>query len=359
VHIDVKPNSLSKRAEASSPDKPSMTLYLANPDVRYHRRETNESAVLVNPDTGAILGINPTSRLLWQALGQPCTRDQLGAHLSKHCTEQPLDQICADVDAFLQTLLEKGFIGKVLDPGVPGFGYSEGLVNDKSREKACEPENTSSDISDEGLRPFYRGLSMLGTFLPGDQLIIEPVPMAAILPGDVVVFRQHVQTGPQNDVVHRVRAFSPDGLVTQGDANQTVDRQPVTQDRLLGRVTHRIREGQVRPVAGGLKGRMHLQVLQTRRLMRRSGAGLIKAVARGPYSWLRQSGLVRRLWRPVIWRVQVMDNCGPLVKYTCGHHSIAWWRPGTIRFWCRRPYDLLISPPYRRQPVTAPRDLEA
>lgn len=327
-----------------------MAIYLANPDVKCILDQSEGSVVLLNPDTDAILGINSTSLLLWQALRQPCTRDQLAAYLLKHCADEPVDQISADVEAFVQTLLPRGFIGQVLEPAMPGFDCPDKLSWAPPQDEACEPESPGSDITNEGLHPFYRGCSMLGTFHPGDQLIIKPVPMAAILSGDVIVFHRQVQAGTQNDVVHRVKALSPDGLVTQGDTNRYADRLPVTQERLVGRVTQRIRAGRVCPVAGGWQGRLRLQVLQTWRLMRRSGARLIKAVGRGLYSWLRESGLVCRLWKPVIWQVQVMDNCGPLVKYTCGVQAVARWRPGTSSFWCRRPYDLLISPPYRKQP---------
>ena len=75
-----------------------MAIYLANPDVKCNLDEPEGSAVLLNPDTDAILGINSTSLLLWQALRQPRTRDQLAAYLLKHCTEEPVGQVTADVE---------------------------------------------------------------------------------------------------------------------------------------------------------------------------------------------------------------------------------------------------------------------
>jgi hypothetical protein len=89
--------------------------YLANPDVSCREEEPGEGAILFNPDTDAILVINPTGLLIWQALEKPRTQDKLVAHLLKNCDNVPTDQVVADVDAFLQALLPGGFVGEVLE----------------------------------------------------------------------------------------------------------------------------------------------------------------------------------------------------------------------------------------------------
>ena len=89
--------------------------YLVNPDVSCREEGPGEGAILFNPDTDAILVINPTGLLLWQALEQPHTLDQLVAYLREACEDVPVDQVVADVEAFLQALQPGGFIGEILE----------------------------------------------------------------------------------------------------------------------------------------------------------------------------------------------------------------------------------------------------
>ena len=186
---------------------------------------------------------------------------------------------------------------------------------------------------------------MLGAFRPGDCLTVEPASIAAIRPGDVVIYQGRDQAGEPEDVVHRVVAVTPGGLVTRGDNNPQLDNVLVTQDNLLGRVTHVGREGRMRPVRGGRWGLLCVRLLHARRLVLRLGWALLRTVGRRPYRWLRASGLARRLWRPVVTRVLVATGDGPLVKYVSGGRTVAWWWPATGHFRCRRPYDLVISRP--------------
>ena len=88
--------------------------YLANPDVSC-REEGPEGALLFNPDTDAMLVVNPTGLLIWQTLGQPRGQDEIVAHLLEACEDVPTDQVAADVDEFIQTLQPGGFIGEVLE----------------------------------------------------------------------------------------------------------------------------------------------------------------------------------------------------------------------------------------------------
>jgi sensor domain CHASE-containing protein len=91
--------------------------YLVNPDVSC-REEGPDGALLFNPDTDAILVINPTGLLIWQVLDQPRTRDEIVAHLLKVCEDVPTDQVATDVDEFIQRLQPGGFIGEVLENDV-------------------------------------------------------------------------------------------------------------------------------------------------------------------------------------------------------------------------------------------------
>jgi sensor domain CHASE-containing protein len=91
--------------------------YLVNPEVSC-REEGPDGALLFNPDTDAILVINPTGLLIWQALDQSRTRDEIVAHLLEVCEDVPTDQVAEDVDEFIQRLQPGGFIGEVLENDV-------------------------------------------------------------------------------------------------------------------------------------------------------------------------------------------------------------------------------------------------
>ncbi len=187
----------------------------------------------------------------------------------------------------------------------------------------------------------YHGGSMLGTLRPGDQLVIEPVPFTAMRPGDVVAFRPTAADDEKIPIVHRVVAIRPAGLLTQGDNNAQVDAELVTADRLLGRVTYVEGGGRRRLVRGGRAGQLWVVYLRARRRVYHLAARL----GHGPYQFLRASGLMRRVWRPRITRLRLVNNRGTLVKYVCGGRTVARWWPDQNRFECRKPYDLVIPRP--------------
>ena len=75
---------------------------------------------------------------------------------------------------------------------------------------------------------------MTGTFRPGDRLVIEPVPISAVVAGDVVAFVPPTDEVAQYPWVHRVVAVTSGGLVTRGDNNSRADAPLVTEENLLG-----------------------------------------------------------------------------------------------------------------------------
>ncbi len=206
--------------------------------------------------------------------------------------------------------------------------------------------------ADDDRRRFYRGQSMAGVFRPGDYLTLEPVPIAEIRPGDVVIYAGRDQAGEPEDVVHRVVARAPGGLVTRGDNNPHADHTLVTAENLLGRVTHVTRGGRTWPVRGGRWGLWQARAFRAGRRVLGLTWRLIVPVGRWPYRALRRSGLVARLWRPAIVRLRLETANGPLVKYIRGGRTVAWWWPDQGRFRCRRPYDLIIRRPGQEKPVS-------
>jgi hypothetical protein len=90
--------------------------YLVNPDVSC-REEGPEGALLFNPDTDGTTVLNATGLLIWEALAEPRTGEQLVSCLMEACDEVPADQVGGDVDEFLRMLLPGGFVGEVLEEG--------------------------------------------------------------------------------------------------------------------------------------------------------------------------------------------------------------------------------------------------
>jgi len=89
--------------------------FLANPDVSL-REENDDGALLFNPDTDALLIINPIGELIWKFLTvYPRTRADVIEHLKEICDDVPADKVEADVDEFLKDLHNRGFIGEVVD----------------------------------------------------------------------------------------------------------------------------------------------------------------------------------------------------------------------------------------------------
>jgi len=319
--------------------------FMANPDVVC--RQAASGPYLFNPDNGSIQGINEIGFLIWRMISRPRTQAEIAARLMGACEMEPppaggrSHDVAADVAAFLQALRPGGFVGLVLDDAAeaqrlppPPAAAPEPAA---AREAVRIPE-----------RSIYRGRSMLGLFRTGDALVVDPVPITAIRPGDVVVFQGSGPSGQPLDVVHRVISVSPAGLATRGDANPQMDEAPVSEENLRGRVTRLERNGWSRPVPGGRRGMLFARVGRARRAVLRWGGRRLRALGGLPYRWLRESGLVRRLWHPAftLLALAARDGQGPentwLIKFVRKHRTVAWWRPSIKHFRCRKPFDLVF-----------------
>ncbi len=84
-------------------------VYIKNSDVSY-REEEAEGALLFNPDTDDVLIINITGLLVWEALAQPRTQQQVVESLESRCDNVPADQVANHVSDFMSQLIEKGFV---------------------------------------------------------------------------------------------------------------------------------------------------------------------------------------------------------------------------------------------------------
>lgn len=85
--------------------------------------------------------------------------------------------------------------------------------------------------------------SMIPTYRPGDVVVIRPVPFNEIQSGDAITFQ--LESGRPEVATHRVVGLSvlADGtreFVTQGDANNAPDIEPVREVQVRGKVIYSI-----------------------------------------------------------------------------------------------------------------------
>jgi hypothetical protein len=64
-----------------------------------------------------------------------------------------------------------------------------------------------------------------------------------------------------------------------------------------------------------------------------------------PYRLLRLSGIIPRIWKPVIRRIYLQTERGRVVKYLYKQKSVGIWDESLQRFECRKPFDLVIPSP--------------
>lgn len=180
---------------------------------------------------------------------------------------------------------------------------------------------------------------MRGTFLSGDILIICSEVITNIRVGDVVVYTGNHELRSK-EIVHRVIALHPNGLVTQGDSSRSRDVGVVDQRALVGRVCFReCRDGRRFVVHGGKIGELKGRLLNLFWCFR---ATLSRAIEK-PYSLLNKVRIVNFLWRPKIVRVLITTENGFVIHYIHNRRVIARELPEHGKFECRKPWGLVIQ----------------
>ena len=74
------------------------------------REEFDDWAILFDPDTADIFGMNPISVFIWKRLDGFHTCGAIAAELREACRNVP-DEVEAHVKAFVEDLLAKGLAG--------------------------------------------------------------------------------------------------------------------------------------------------------------------------------------------------------------------------------------------------------
>ena len=76
------------------------------------REEFDNTAILFNPDNGDIFSLNPTGKVIWQALAAGADEAAALRQLAEACGKLP-ESAAADVSEFISALKEKGFVADV------------------------------------------------------------------------------------------------------------------------------------------------------------------------------------------------------------------------------------------------------
>ena len=192
---------------------------------------------------------------------------------------------------------------------------------------------------------FYHGKSMRGTFIPGDSLTVSSVSLNQVRRGDIIIYCKPSKQDDAEEIVHRVLALAPDGLVTCGDNNPFNDAGLVTDENLIGVVTYLERNNRVIKVHGGWWGLWLARFGRgARRIDRR-----LRHLFWKPYNAIRNCALIRQIlhrwFSPYLKVTHLNSPEGPLVKTTFKERTVALWRPHQGYFECRKPFDLFIPRP--------------
>jgi signal peptidase I len=185
---------------------------------------------------------------------------------------------------------------------------------------------------------------MAGTFKNGAYLHVQKTIITELHRGDVVVIKNQKPEGQENQYVHRIVHINSSSFTTRGDNNLQNDEEPVTEQNLIGKVTHYERNGKVHKVWNGKLGMMRARVLHGRLHLIRAA----KFILRKPYRMIKKTGIVAKLWQPEIETIHFQTPEGPLVKYVHKGRTVATCWTDSKRWWYRRPYDFVIDPKVKR-----------
>jgi signal peptidase len=234
---------------------------------------------------------------------------------------------------------------------------------------STELSSIESVVVDGRRRIVYTGPSMNPTLRVPDLLWVEPYGNRPVRAGDVVCYRS-----PEENVniVHRVVSVGrPEvgthhsSLIThhsalirtRGDNNPLPDSGVLATDDLLGRVVAAQRGLRLRPIPGGLTGRMVAWSVRLRKSILRVVVGVAGGAYRGlvrsgPYDFLLPGGLRPRL---VCFNGREAATLKLLMgSRTVGHYDYRFnqWR-------IRRPFRLFVNEQTLPDPKSEVRSLKS
>jgi len=85
--------------------------WIANPEVVL-RVESDEWALLFDPESGQVVGVNPVGAAVWKLMDGKNSPAQIAEQVKNDFTDAP-ESILEEIHTFFNSLVERGFIGKV------------------------------------------------------------------------------------------------------------------------------------------------------------------------------------------------------------------------------------------------------
>lgn len=188
---------------------------------------------------------------------------------------------------------------------------------------------------------------MLGTFLPGDCLIVTSAMIEDLCVGDVVVFRGTKKNSDDDcEWVHRVVDAFDRKFITRGDHNSYNDFGFLTNENMVGRVDFVLRDKKKRAVWNGQLGYWWARCLHLRQPL----LYLLGRFLGNYYQWLREKKILAQYWHLKLSKLYLWSEEGLIIKYVLHGRTIAIWQPEQKRFDCRKPFDLVIPSPLEEEP---------
>jgi len=77
------------------------------------REESDDWAVLFDPNSGQVVGINPVGSFIWKLLDGKHSLDQIADAINRTFSDPPVN-IPEEVRGFTESLIERGFAGKII-----------------------------------------------------------------------------------------------------------------------------------------------------------------------------------------------------------------------------------------------------
>ncbi|MDD3620841.1 MAG: SynChlorMet cassette protein ScmD [Methanofollis sp.] len=88
----------------------TIKYHVRNPDIVF-REEFDDWAILFDPDTGNVFGLNPTGALAWKMLDGTTSVKEIAEAMMRLFSNVP-EEAPAEIMQFIDELVERGYVGQ-------------------------------------------------------------------------------------------------------------------------------------------------------------------------------------------------------------------------------------------------------